>query len=149
MIYCFLPNFFSKTIRPETPPNTPQRARIFAQQAECDSRVLDSPEYHRLSEPHSSHIPPPRLNLPNVPAPMPAVPNNSVDPFASHGQPVVYNGQTYNHLPPELAARMAALTAMPAAPARRQCRYNQTPAVPLPPIQPVPPPPPPLQRYYK
>ena len=76
-------------IRPETPPNTPQRARIAAQRSERDSRVLDSPEHRRLSEPHSSRTPPPRLNFPNIPTPLPAVPNSSVDPFAAPGQPAV------------------------------------------------------------
>ena len=84
--------------------------------------------------------------MPNIPAPFSAASNSSVDPFAAPGQPVVYNGQTYNHLPPDLAARMAAMTAMPTAPARRQRRNNQTSA-PLPPVQPVAPPPPPLQVY--
>ena len=135
-------------IRPETPPNTPQRVRIAAQRSERDSRVLDSPEHRRLSEPHGSRIPPPRLNLPNIPAPVPAsvFSNNNADPFAAPGQPTVYNGQTYNHLPPDLAARMAAMTAMP-APARRQRRNFQNLAPPLPPIQPVAPPPPPQPVY--
>ena len=75
------------------------------------------------------------------------MPNSSVDPFAAPGQPVVYNGQTYHHLPPELVARMAAVAPMPIAPARRQRRNNQTPAPPLPPVQPVVPVPPPLQTY--
>ena len=144
----YFPPLIPFNIRPETPPNTPQRVHIAAQQSERDSRVLDSPEHRHLSEPHSSRIPPPRLNLPNIPAPLPAVPNSSVDSFAAPGQPAVYNGQTYNHLPPELAARMAAMAAMPTAPARRQRRNNQTPAPPLPPIQPVAPPPPPLQVYH-
>jgi hypothetical protein len=132
--YSFILLFFLLillNIRPETPPNTPQRVRIAAQRSERDSRVLDSPEHRHLSEPHSSRIPPPRFNLPNIPAAFPAVPNSSVDPFAAPGQPAVYNGQTYNHLPPDLAACMAAITAMPTAPARRQCRNNQTRLVPI------------------
>ena len=32
-------------IRPETPPNTPQRVCIATQQSECDSHVLDSLEH--------------------------------------------------------------------------------------------------------
>ncbi|KAJ6616165.1 hypothetical protein B0H10DRAFT_1949369 [Mycena sp. CBHHK59/15] len=39
---------------PNTPPNTPQRARIAAQSQEGDNRVLDSPQCHR----------PPRLSQP-------------------------------------------------------------------------------------
>ena len=138
--FCSLFIFFpliSLNIRPETPPNTPQRVCIAAQQAEHDIHVLESPEHHCLSEPHSSHIPPPRFNLPNVPAPLPAVRNNSVDPFTAPGQPAVYNGQTYNHLPAGLAAQMAAM------PALWQCQSHQTlqnPAPPAPPPQiPAPP----------
>ena len=97
---------FFLNIRPETPPNTPQRVWIAAQQSEHDSRVLDSPEHHCLSEPHNSCIPPSRFNLPNMPAPFPAVSNSSVDPFAAPGQPAVLNGQVYNNLPAGLAAQV-------------------------------------------
>ena len=150
MIYCFSLNSFSETIRPETPPNTPQRARIFAQQAERDSRVLDSPEHRRLSEPHSSRIAPPRLNLPHIPAPFPAGPSNNVDPFAAPGQPVVFNGQTYNNLPAGLAAQMAAVAAMAPMPAMRQRRGRRAAenSAPPPPVQlPVPIPPMPLYPH--
>jgi hypothetical protein len=112
----------SVIIRPETPPNTPQRVHIYAQQAERDSCVLDSPEHCRLSEPQSSRMPPPRFNLPQIPAPVPAVPNSSVDPFAAPGQPAVLNGQIYNNISAGLAAQVAALAAMPPMPALRQCR---------------------------
>ena len=78
---------------------------------------MDSPEHRRLSEPHSNHIVLPRLNLPNISAPLPAISNNNADPFAPPGQPAVYNGQAYNHFPPELAAHVAAVAAMPAMPA--------------------------------
>ena len=99
----------SVNIRPETPPNTPQRAHIAAQQSERDRHVLDSPEHCRLSEPLNNHIPPPRFNIPNIPTGPPAVPNNSVDPFVVPGQPAVLNGQVYNNLPADLAAQVAAL----------------------------------------
>ena len=105
---------------PETPPNTPQRVWIAAQQAERDSRVLDSPEHQRLSEPHSSRISLPRLNFGNIAAPFPVVPNSSVDPFAAPGQPAVYNGQAYNNLPAGLAAQVAAVAPMAPMPALRQ-----------------------------
>ena len=99
-------------IRPKTSPNTPQRVCIAAQQSERDSCVLDSPKHRCLSEPHSSRIPPPRLNFPNIPALVsaPAPFNNNANPFAAPGQPAIYNGQTYNHLPPDLAAHIAACT---------------------------------------
>jgi hypothetical protein len=79
--------------------------------------------------------------LPNIPAPLPAVPNSSVDPFAAPRQPVVLNGQTYNNLPAELAAQVAAMAPMPAPRLRRGRRAAQNPAPPLPPIQPQVPPP--------
>jgi len=80
---------------------------------------------------------------------LPAIPNNNADPFAPPGQPAVYNGQAYNHLPPELAAHVAAVAAMPAMPARCQRRNRQTLQNPqaVPPIQPVAPPQPPPQVY--
>jgi len=148
LLYFIIFPLISLIIRPETPPNTPQRARIAAQQSERDRRVLDSPEHRRLSEPHNNRIPPPRLNLPNIPGPFPAVSNNNADPFVAPGQPTVYNGQTYNHLPPDLAARMAAMPAMPARRQRRNFQTIQNPAVSLPSIQPVAPPPPPPQVYH-
>src|SRR6266568_7843692 len=72
----------SLNIRPEIPPNTPQRVRIAAQQSERSQRVLDSPEHRRSPNPHGNYLPPPRLNLPNIPAARPALPNNNADPFA-------------------------------------------------------------------
>jgi len=123
----------SITIRPETPPNTPQRVRIAAQQAERDSRVLDSPEHRHLSEPHSSRIAPPRFHLPNIPAPLPAGPSNNVDPFAAPGQSAVLNGQTYNNLPAGLAAQVAAVAAMAPMPALRQRRGRRAAENPAPP----------------
>ena len=43
-LFIFFP-LIPLNIRPETPPNTPQRVRIAAQQSERDSHVLDSPEH--------------------------------------------------------------------------------------------------------
>jgi len=145
----FYQTHFSLNIRPETPPNTPQRVRIAAQQAERDSRVLESPEHRRLSEPHSSCIPPPRFNLPDISAPLPAVPNSSVDPFAAPGQPTVYNGQAYNNLPAGLAAQVAALGAMAPMPALCQRRGRRAPenSAPPPPVQ-LPAPAPPVPLYH-
>jgi len=88
--------------------------------------------------------------LPDISAPLPAVPNSSVDPFAAPGQPAVYNGQTYNHLPAGLAAQVAALGAiapMPALCQHRGRRAAENPAPP-PPVQlPTPAPPVPLYRH--
>jgi hypothetical protein len=45
------------TYRDETPPNTPQRARIVAQQNERDNRFLDSPQHHRLPHAQTGALP--------------------------------------------------------------------------------------------
>ncbi|KAJ7464795.1 hypothetical protein B0H11DRAFT_2198008 [Mycena galericulata] len=45
----------------QTPPNTPQRARIASQRHERENRVLDSPQHHRLPQPV-------RPNQPQAPA---------------------------------------------------------------------------------
>lgn len=87
----------------ETPPNTPQRARIAAQQRERSNRTLDSPQRHRT--PHHT-ISPPILPLHfNIPPPPPvAVPGD--DPFAIPApvcEPVDFNGHQYRHLPQHLA----------------------------------------------
>ena len=88
--------------------------------------------------------------MPNIPAPLPAVPNSSVDPFAAPGQPAVYNGQAYNNLPAGLAAQVAALGALAPVPALRQRRGRraaENPA-PTPPVQlPAQVPPVPLYRH--
>ena len=81
--------------------------------------------------------------MPNIPAPLPAVSNSSVDPFAAPGQPAVLNGQVYNNLPAGLAAQVAALGAMAPMPALRQRRSRRAPENPAPP----PPPPPPAPVY--
>ncbi|KAJ6585803.1 hypothetical protein B0H19DRAFT_1059994 [Mycena capillaripes] len=47
----------------QTPPNTPQRARIASQRNERDNRVLDSPQHHRVPQN------PPRIVLPFQQAP--------------------------------------------------------------------------------
>ena len=92
-------------LRPETPPNTPQRARIAAQQHERTNRILDSPQRHR-----TPHIAPLRFN--NAPLPLP-LPNTNIpdDPFAPAPGPVHFNGQQYNNLPPHLAQQLQNLPA--------------------------------------
>ena len=85
--------------------------------------------------------------MPNIPAPVPAVPNSSIDPFAAPGQPAVLNGHTYNNLPAGLAAQVAAVAAMAPMPARRQYRSRRVVENPAPPLPPVQPPVPPPQVY--
>ena len=55
----------------DTPPNTPRRARIAAQQNEREDRTMDSPQRRRIP-PHVPHpvIPPIQFNFP-VPNPQP------------------------------------------------------------------------------
>ena len=83
----------------ETPPNTPQHARIAAQQRDRSSRTLDSPQRHRV--PYRANSPPiPPLNF-NIPPPPPLVVHGD-DPFAIPApvhEPVHFNGHQYQHLP--------------------------------------------------
>ena len=82
--------------RPETPPNTPQRARAAAHQNECDQHNLDSPEHCHI--PHNADSPPhiPPLQLPihplqlPIPQPLP-IPENADDPFGPPVQNVSIN----------------------------------------------------------
>ena len=106
-LYIFL------NIRSETPPNTPQRVQISAQQTE---HVQDSPEHCHLLNPAGNNLPPSRFNLPNIPPAVPALSNHNADPFGAPGQPAIYNSQTYDNLPAGLAAQVAALPLLPAAP---------------------------------
>jgi hypothetical protein len=101
-------------VRAETPPNTPQRARIVAQQLERSNRTLDSPQRHRT--PHHP-VPPliPPLNF-NVPPPPPVVVAGD-DPFALPApapEPVHFNGRQYRHLPQHLAEAIQNLAPVPA-----------------------------------
>ena len=82
----------------ETPPNTPQRVRVAAQQLDRSNRTLDSPQRRRT--PHQAVpplIPPLRFEVP---------PPVGGDPFAVApvvGGPVNFNGHQYHHLPQHLA----------------------------------------------
>jgi len=97
--------------RPETPPNTPQRAQAAARQNERNNRILDSPQQHRI--PHNPgliHVEP--LHFNHIPIPLPpgnqVVPDDPDDPFAL---PAPNN---YTHLPPHLAQQLHNLPAFPA-----------------------------------
>ena len=114
-------------IRPETPPNTPQRAQIAARHAERNRRVLDSPEHHHLPNAVVNQIPPPRLYLANVPQPLPGIPNHNADPFAAPGQSAIYNGQIFPYFAPTLAAQPAALPAL----SIQQYQHQAPPQAPL------------------
>ncbi|KAJ7026987.1 hypothetical protein C8F04DRAFT_1238363 [Mycena alexandri] len=50
----------------QTPPNTPQRARIAAQRNEHDNRVLDSPQRHRVPQSRPLNAPVPQQPLNDV-----------------------------------------------------------------------------------
>ena len=92
----------------ETPPNTPQRARIAAQQHERSNRTLDSPQRHRT--PHQGTRQIPALNF-NVPLPPPVVVPGD-DPFAV---PVQNAPVQYQHLPQHLADALRNLPPEPPA----------------------------------
>jgi hypothetical protein len=96
--------------RAETPPNTPRRARIAAQQLERSNRTLDSPQRHRT--PHQAILPPiPPLQF-NGPPPPPPLIIPGDDPFALP-PPVHFNGHQFNNLPQHLAQQVRNLPALP------------------------------------
>ena len=152
-MYVNFPSFFlviklklTLFYRAETPPNTPQRARIAAQQLDRSNRTLDSPQRHRT--PHQAnppHIPPLRFNGPPPPPPPPlplvAIPED--DPFAvpasvvpGHG-PVHFNGHQYQHLPQHLTDALR--NVHPEPPARRgRGRGRGRGQGHIPPVPPVP-----------
>jgi hypothetical protein len=120
--------------RPETPPNTPQRAQAAARQLERNTRTLDSPQHHPI--PHQP-VPPviQPLHYNNVPMPhMPLLPANGIipdDPFALPAPvpgPVHLNGHIYQHLPQHLAQQLQNLPALPPARGRG---HGQLPPVSL------------------
>ena len=83
-----------------TPPNTPQRHRNEERQRQRDARQILTPEHHRIPNPSAAAPPIPFALAPaRLPAPAPA--------------PAVFNGRTYQHLDPALAAQLAALPPMP------------------------------------
>lgn len=105
--------------RPETPPNTPERARISHRRNEREQRILDSPQHVRQSNLTTSNLPaiPQPFGLPQARA----GPSNAVadDPFIVPGQPVQLNGQQYHNLPPHLAQMVQNLEPL-AAPLRNR-----------------------------
>ena len=140
-IFCYKSIFY----RAETPPNTPQRARIAAQQLERLNRTLDSPQRHRI--PHLANPPliplnynaPPPLDLPVVipgddpfalpPGPPVVVPGD--DPLALPAparEAVHFNGHQYHYLPQNLAAALRNVPREPPAPPRGR-RCGQIPPV--------------------
>ena len=96
----------------QTPPNTPRRNQALARQAEWDDHILDSPQHHRT--PHhvrmermAPAVPPPLFHAPHNIPPV-AGPVQHDDPFnVNYAQPPV--PPVYQHLPPDLAQRLAAL----------------------------------------
>jgi hypothetical protein len=111
--------------RPETPPNTPQRARAAARQNERDNRNLDSPQHRRT--PHQANPPqiaPLQYNLP-ISQPLP-LPGNSIipdDPFAAPPAPV-QQYQHLPHLPQHLAHQLQNLPALAPGRGRGRGRGN-------------------------
>ena len=99
--------------RPETPPNTPQRAQAAAHQNKCDNRNLDSPEHCWI--PHNANLPPlsPPLILPSLQH-LPLPENMAIldDPFGPPPAPA----QQYQHLPQHLAEQLQNLPALAPAP---------------------------------
>jgi len=86
---------------PSTPPTSPQRNQAAGRHAERLSCTMGSPEQRRT---------PAAAPLALSTAPAPAAP--SLPP----GGPVTFQGQTYHHLPPELAAHVASISSISTAP---------------------------------
>jgi hypothetical protein len=82
-----------------TPPTSPQQYQAAGRHAERASRTLGSPEQRRT-------------------------PANT----STARRPITFQGQTYHHLPADLAAQLAALPPMPAPPLQH---HGQTPATSL------------------
>jgi hypothetical protein len=132
LLYDMMIIFIYLKCRPETPPNTPQRARAAARQNERDNRNLDSPQHRRI--PHHAdppQIPPLQYNNLPIPQPLP-FPGNTVvpdDPFALPPPPVHLNGQQYQHLPQHLAQQIQNLPAFPVAQPVQHQGHGHMPAV--------------------
>jgi len=134
-LYCGLKIKIKFNYRPETPPNTPQRARTAAQQHERDNRTLDSPQRHRIPhQPGPIQIPP--LHFNNIPMPQaPFLPGNVIipdDPFALPAQlpgPVNFNGQQYQNLPQHLAQQLQNVPALPPPPPAQGRGHGHVPPV--------------------
>jgi hypothetical protein len=87
---------------PSTPPTSPQRNQAAGHHAERLSRIMGSPEQRRT--PAAAPL---ALSAAAAAAAAPSLPS---------GGPVTFQGQTYHHLPPELAARVASISSISTAP---------------------------------
>lgn len=133
----FIPCFIKHTaymayLRPETPPNTPQRARIALQELERAARELESPPRRRTPAGRAPRPIP--FSLGQATSNEPTV---GPDPFALPATTSTSSASTsYSHLPAELRAQLATLPSLPPNPPQ----YRQRQVFPLLP-QPVPLPP--------
>jgi hypothetical protein len=83
---------------PFTPPTSPQRDQAAGHHTERLNRIMGSPEQRR------------------TPAATPLALSAAAAPPLPSGRPVTFQGQTYHHLPPELAAYMASISSASTAP---------------------------------
>lgn len=82
---------------PSTPPTSPQCDQAAGCHAERLSRIMGSSEQHR------------------TPTAAPALSAAAAAPLPSR-EPVTFQGQTYHHLPPELAAQVVGISSVSTAP---------------------------------
>jgi hypothetical protein len=82
---------------PSTPPTSPQRNQAAGRHAERASRIMGSPEQCR------------------TPATPSALSAAAAAPSLPSGGPVTFQGQTYHHLPPHLAAHVASISSISTA----------------------------------
>jgi hypothetical protein len=87
---------------PSTPPTSPQRNQAAGRHAERLSRIMGSPEQRR------------------TPAAAPSALSAAAAPSLPSRGPVTFQGQTYHHLPPELAAHVASISSVSTAPQRHR-----------------------------
>jgi hypothetical protein len=90
-----------------TPPTSPQHDQAAGRHIEHINRIMESPEQRR------------------TPAAAPSALSAAAASSLPSGGPVTFQGQTYHHLPPELAAHVASISSTSTAP--QQHRHSLAP----------------------
>jgi hypothetical protein len=95
---------------PSTPPTLPQRDQAAGRHTERLNRIMGSPEQRRTPAAAPSAL---------------SAAAAAAAPSLPSGGPVTFQGQTYHHLPPELAAHVASISSTSTAP--QQHRHSLAP----------------------
>ena len=122
IIFLYYNNNICFGYRSETPPNTPQRARIALRNLEHAARELEGPSRRRISAESTSRNTsrPTSFLFPQITSNEPV---NGPDPFAMPSA-----STSYSHLPVELRTQLAALSSLPNNP-MRWSHYQLPPGV--------------------